>query len=60
MSYDFTPTAMISAVPKTIYDAWLDRREHTEMTGGEKSNFCQAGSRFEITVTLAPTWAAPA
>jgi uncharacterized protein YndB with AHSA1/START domain len=35
MSYDFTLTDVIPASPQAIYDAWLDSRGHSQMTGGE-------------------------
>ena len=35
MSYDFTLSTMIPAPPKAVYDAWLDSRMHSEMTGGK-------------------------
>jgi len=35
MPYDFTLTAVIPATPQEIYDAWLDSRAHSEMTGGK-------------------------
>jgi len=35
MAYEFRLTTQIPASPEAIYDAWLDSRGHTEMTGGE-------------------------
>jgi uncharacterized protein YndB with AHSA1/START domain len=35
MAYDFRLTTLIPASPQAIYDAWLDSRGHTAMTGGE-------------------------
>jgi activator of HSP90 ATPase len=35
MTYAFTLTDIIPASSSTIYDAWLDTRGHTAMTGGK-------------------------
>jgi uncharacterized protein YndB with AHSA1/START domain len=34
MSYDFTLTTVIPALPRAVYHAWLDSDGHTGMTGG--------------------------
>jgi uncharacterized protein YndB with AHSA1/START domain len=46
MSYDFTLTALIRATPQAIYNAWLDSRGHTEMTGGEAEMSAEVGGSF--------------
>jgi uncharacterized protein YndB with AHSA1/START domain len=46
MSYDFTLTALIPATPQAIYDAWLDSRGHTQMTGGEAEMSAEVGGSF--------------
>jgi uncharacterized protein YndB with AHSA1/START domain len=33
MPYEYTLTTVIPATPQQIYDAWLDSRGHSEMTG---------------------------
>jgi uncharacterized protein YndB with AHSA1/START domain len=43
MGYDFSLTALIRATPQAIYDAWLDSRGHTEMTGGEAEMSTETG-----------------
>jgi uncharacterized protein YndB with AHSA1/START domain len=43
MSYDFTLTALIPATPQAIYDAWLDSRGHTKMTGGKAEMSAKVG-----------------
>ncbi len=43
MSYEFTLTALIPASPQDIYDAWLDSRGHSAMTGGKATQSRQAG-----------------
>ena len=35
MPYDFRLTTIIPASPQEIYDAWLDKLVHSEMTGSE-------------------------
>jgi uncharacterized protein YndB with AHSA1/START domain len=35
MPFEFTVSDVIPASPQQIYDAWLDSRGHSEMTGGE-------------------------
>ncbi len=35
MPYEFTLTTVIPASPREIYDAWLDRQAHSEMTQGK-------------------------
>ena len=35
MSFEFTVSDVIPASPKAIYNAWLDAKGHTAMTGGK-------------------------
>jgi uncharacterized protein YndB with AHSA1/START domain len=44
MSYDFTLTDVIPASPRAIYDAWLDSRGHTAMTGGKAKMSAKLGA----------------
>jgi activator of HSP90 ATPase len=44
MSYDFTLTDIIPAAPKAIYEAWLDSRGHSAMTGGKAMQSAQVGA----------------
>jgi len=44
MSYDFTLSAVIPASPKAIYDAWLDSRGHTAMTGSKAKQSGKIGA----------------
>ena len=44
MSYDFTLTVVIPASPRAIYDAWLDSRGHTAMTGGKAKMSAKLGA----------------
>jgi len=44
MSYDFILTAVIPASPRAIYDAWLDSRGHTAMTGGKAKMSAKLGA----------------
>ena len=46
MSYTFTLTAVIPASPQTVYDAWLDSRGHSQMTGGEAKISAEVGSHY--------------
>ena len=42
----FTLTATIPANPRTIYDAWLDGRRHSAMTGARATASPRVGGRF--------------
>ena len=44
MPYAFTLTATIPASAQDIYDAWLDSKSHTEMTGGEAAMSDEIGA----------------
>lgn len=46
MSYGFTLTAFIPASPQEIYDAWLDSRAHSAMTGGAATVSARVGGAF--------------
>ena len=38
MTHAFTVSAVIPASPKEIYDAWLNGRQHAQMTGSAKAS----------------------
>ena len=44
MSYGFTLTDIIPASPKAIYQAWLDSRRHSAMTGGKATQSTRVGA----------------
>jgi len=44
MAYDFTLSDVIPATPKAIYDAWLDSRGHTAMTGSKAKQSAKLGA----------------
>jgi uncharacterized protein YndB with AHSA1/START domain len=46
MSYRFTLSDTIPATPQAIYDAWLDSRGHSQMTGGNAEASSQVGGTF--------------
>jgi activator of HSP90 ATPase len=46
MTYQFTLTDVIPASPETIYDAWLDSRGHTAMTGGKAKMSKRVGGKL--------------
>jgi uncharacterized protein YndB with AHSA1/START domain len=46
MSYAFTVADTIPASPQAIYDAWLDGRAHSEMTGGKAEASSHVGDAF--------------
>jgi activator of HSP90 ATPase len=46
MAISFTLTAVIPAAPGKIYDAWLDSRGHTAMTGSAAEAAATAGAAF--------------
>ena len=43
MPYSFTLNAIIPASPQDVYDAWLDTRAHSAMTGGKASQSAGIG-----------------
>ncbi|MGZ3410190.1 MAG: SRPBCC domain-containing protein [Xanthobacteraceae bacterium] len=46
MPYTYTLTATIPASPQDIYDAWLDSRAHSAMTGGKATQSDEVGAAF--------------
>lgn len=44
MAYDYILTALIPASPQDIYDAWLDSRAHSAMTGGRAVQSPEVGA----------------
>jgi uncharacterized protein YndB with AHSA1/START domain len=46
MSYTFTVTDTIPAAPQAVYDAWLDSRAHSAMTGGAAEISPLVGGKF--------------
>ena len=46
MSDEFQVSDVIPATPEQVYDAWLDSREHSGMTGGAAMVDPAAGGRF--------------
>ena len=44
MPYTYTLTATIPASPQDIYDAWLDSRAHSDMTGGKATQSAKVGA----------------
>jgi uncharacterized protein YndB with AHSA1/START domain len=46
MSQAFVVTAVIPARPRAIYDAWLDSRRHTAMTGARARIAGKVGGRY--------------
>jgi uncharacterized protein YndB with AHSA1/START domain len=46
MTYTFTLSDIIPASPEAIYDAWLDSRGHSAMTGGKATASAEVGGAF--------------
>lgn len=46
MAFSFTLTDTIPATPRQIYDAWLDSRGHTAMTGSAAEASATEGGTF--------------
>lgn len=46
MSLSFKVTTIINASPKTLYDAWLNSDDHTNMTGGKAIVSKEEGGEF--------------
>jgi activator of HSP90 ATPase len=46
MAFSFTLTDVIPATPRQIYDAWLDSRGHTAMTGSAAEAAATEGASF--------------
>lgn len=47
MTIEFTVSAVISASPEKIYDAWLDSDGHTKMTNSLAHATSKVGDRFD-------------
>ena len=45
MGYSFTLTDIIPAPPAAVYDAWLNSRAHSEMTGSKASQSARIGAK---------------
>jgi activator of HSP90 ATPase len=46
MAFDFTLCAVIPAKPQEVYDAWLDSKGHSAMTGGKAKASPREGAAF--------------
>jgi activator of HSP90 ATPase len=46
MGLNFTVTTLFSATPEELYQAWLDSKMHTDMTGGKAEVSDQVGEGF--------------
>lgn len=46
MAYDYTLTAEMPTGPQAVFDAWMDSRAHTAMTGGRAEIDPVVGGRF--------------
>jgi activator of HSP90 ATPase len=46
MAFKFTVSETFPATPRAVYDAWLDGRRHSEMTGGAASGSAKVGTPF--------------
>jgi uncharacterized protein YndB with AHSA1/START domain len=46
MPYRFTVSDLIPARPRQVYDAWLDSRAHSRMTGGKARVSSRVGGTF--------------
>jgi uncharacterized protein YndB with AHSA1/START domain len=47
MSVEFEVSDLIPASAEEVYDAWLDSKEHTRMTGGQAKVSPNVGEAFE-------------
>jgi len=47
MPVQFEIKTVLPASAKQVYEAWLDSRKHTEMTGGEASSSKKEGGKFK-------------
>jgi len=47
MGSKFTVSAVLPASPQEVYDAWLDSKEHSAMTGGTARISARVGTDFE-------------
>ena len=46
MPFEFTVSDTIPAKPKEVYDAWLDSRRHSAMTGAKAKASAKEGAAF--------------
>ncbi len=46
MPETFTLRSTIPALPKAVYDAWLDGKKHGDMTGGDATCEARVGGQF--------------
>src|SRR5258708_3175574 len=46
MAFSFTLTDIIPATPQQIYDAWIDSRGHSRMTGSKARAAAMGGASF--------------
>lgn len=46
MTIEFSVSAVITASPEEIYDAWLDSNGHTKMTGSPAHATAKVGESF--------------
>jgi activator of HSP90 ATPase len=46
MAHEFTVNATIPATPREVYDAWLNSKCHTEMTGSAARGSAKLGGKF--------------
>jgi activator of HSP90 ATPase len=44
---EFEVTAIIASTPQEVYDAWLDSKAHSKMTGGKAKVSDKVGGEFE-------------
>ena len=47
MAIEFVVSALIPAIPKDIYTAWLSSEGHTQMTGGSATVSAEVGGEFD-------------
>lgn len=47
MPYDFELSALLSASPPAIYEAWISSDGHTAMTGAEASVDARVGGAYD-------------
>jgi|SRR3954452_20730888 uncharacterized protein YndB with AHSA1/START domain len=45
MTFDIKLSAVVTATPRKVYDAWLDSRGHGAMTGGKAKQSARLGAR---------------
>lgn len=47
MAKDFEASTIIPRSPKEVYDAWLDSKQHSKMTGAKAKVSAKVGDTFE-------------